>query len=62
MLGAPDDVIEQIRQFEARTQVERFGVVMLGESARELLQDMFAREVMPAFDREKRAEIALLGR
>lgn len=51
LLGAPDEVIEQIRQLQARTQVDHLGVVMLGESTRELLDDMqlFAREVMPAF-------------
>ena len=34
-----------------RTRVEHLGIVMLGETTRELLEDMqlFAREVIPAF-------------
>jgi alkanesulfonate monooxygenase SsuD/methylene tetrahydromethanopterin reductase-like flavin-dependent oxidoreductase (luciferase family) len=51
LLGTPDEVIQQIRSFEQRTRVDHMGVVMLGETTRELIEDMelFAREVMPAF-------------
>jgi probable F420-dependent oxidoreductase len=51
LLGRPDEVIQQIRSLQERTRVEHLGVVMLGDSARELLDDMqlFAHEVMPAF-------------
>jgi probable F420-dependent oxidoreductase len=51
LLGTPDEVVEKIRGLQARTRVDHLGVVMLGENARELLEDMqlFAREVMPAF-------------
>jgi probable F420-dependent oxidoreductase len=51
LLGSPEEVIGQIRSFEQQTGVEHMGVIMLGETTRELLDDMerFAREVMPAF-------------
>ena len=51
LLGAPDEVIQQIRSFQRRARVDHMGVVMLGETTRELIDDMelFAREVMPAF-------------
>ena len=51
LLGSPDEVIQQIRWIQDRTRVDHLGVVMLGETTRELLDDMhlFAREVMPAF-------------
>jgi probable F420-dependent oxidoreductase len=51
LLGSPDEVIQQIRLLQERTRVDHVGVVMLGETTRELLEDMklFAREVIPAF-------------
>lgn len=51
LLGSPDEVIHQIRSLRDRTGVDHLGVVMLGETTRELLEDMhlFAREVIPAF-------------
>jgi alkanesulfonate monooxygenase SsuD/methylene tetrahydromethanopterin reductase-like flavin-dependent oxidoreductase (luciferase family) len=51
LLGSPDEVIQQIRSFEQQTRVDHMGVVMLGETTRELVEDMelFATEVMPAF-------------
>jgi hypothetical protein len=46
-------VIQQIRSLQQRTRVDHLGIVMLGDTTRELLGDMhlFAREVMPAFAR-----------
>lgn len=54
LLGTPDEVIQQIRSLQERTRVDHIGVVMLGENARELLEDMrlFSTEVMPAFATE----------
>jgi probable F420-dependent oxidoreductase len=51
LLGTPDEVIQQIRSLQEKTRVDHLGVVMLGDNARELVEDMqlFAREVMPAF-------------
>ena len=51
LLGTPDEVIQQIRSLQEKTRVDHLGVVMLGDNARELLEDMqlFAREVIPAF-------------
>ncbi len=50
LFGSPDDVIAQIREFEA-AGVDHMGVVFLGETADELLADMqlFSERVMPAF-------------
>jgi probable F420-dependent oxidoreductase len=52
LLGSPDEVIEQIRAFEQRTGVDHMGVIILGQTTQELLEDMelFARKVMPAFN------------
>ena len=51
LVGSPEDVIQQIRSLQRQTRVDHLGVVMLGETTRELLEDMqlFAREVIPAF-------------
>ncbi len=51
LLGSPDDVIEQIRQFE-RAGVTHMGLVFLGDVMDELVADMelFAKRVMPAFE------------
>ena len=50
LLGAPDDVIEQIRAIE-RAGVAHLGVVMIGDTMDDLLADMelFAARVLPAF-------------
>jgi probable F420-dependent oxidoreductase len=50
LLGSPSEVIEQIRAFKQETGVEHMGVIILGQTTQELLEDMelFAREVMPA--------------
>ncbi len=50
LFGSPDDVIAQIRAFEA-AGVDHMGVVFLGETTEELLADMqlFSKHVMPAF-------------
>jgi hypothetical protein len=41
----------QVRSIHERTRADHLGVVMLGDTKRELVEDMqlFAREVMPAF-------------
>ena len=51
LLGSPAEVVEQIRALEQGAGVEHMGVVILGESVQELMQDMelFAKEVMPSF-------------
>jgi len=51
LLGTPDEVVHQIRSFQQQTRLEHLGIVMLGDSTRELMEDMqvFANEVMPAF-------------
>jgi alkanesulfonate monooxygenase SsuD/methylene tetrahydromethanopterin reductase-like flavin-dependent oxidoreductase (luciferase family) len=51
LLGSPVEVIDQIRTLEQQAGVEHMGIVMLGESLAELMEDMqlFAHEVMPAF-------------
>lgn len=51
LLGSPAEVIEQIGALETHAGVQHLGVVMLGETVQELMDDMelFAREVMPAF-------------
>jgi probable F420-dependent oxidoreductase len=51
LLGSPTEVIQQIGFLQERTRADHIGVVMLGETTRELLDDMqlFASEVMPAF-------------
>jgi alkanesulfonate monooxygenase SsuD/methylene tetrahydromethanopterin reductase-like flavin-dependent oxidoreductase (luciferase family) len=51
LLGTPDEVIEQIQWIREQTRADHLGVVMLGETMPELVEDMqlFAREVIPAF-------------
>jgi hypothetical protein len=51
LLGSPAEVVEQIHSFQNRTRIDHLGVVMLGETTRQLLEHMqlFAEEVMPAF-------------
>lgn len=51
LLGTPEEVIQQIQWVQDRTHADHLGVVMLGETTRELADDMhlFAREIMPAF-------------
>lgn len=51
LLGSPTEVIQQIRFLQERTHADHIGVVMLGETTRELVDDMhlFALEVTPAF-------------
>jgi probable F420-dependent oxidoreductase len=51
LLGNPAEVIEQIRVLEQQAGVEHMGIVMLGETVPELMDDMelFAQDVMPAF-------------
>jgi probable F420-dependent oxidoreductase len=50
LFGHPDDVIQQLREFE-RLGVAHVGLVFLGSTRDELLADMelFAERVMPAF-------------
>jgi probable F420-dependent oxidoreductase len=50
LLGSPHEVIQQIRRIQAQTRADHLGVVMLGETTAELLEDMqlFAREVINA--------------
>ncbi len=56
LLGNPDDVVEQIRAYEA-AGVDHMGVVFLGETTDELMADiqLFSERVMPAFARETAA-------
>jgi probable F420-dependent oxidoreductase len=51
LLGSPSEVVEQIRVLEQQAGVGHMGIVMLGETMQELMDDMelFARDVMPAF-------------
>ena len=53
LIGNPDDVVEQIRAYEA-AGVDHMGVVFLGETTDELLADMrlFSERIMPAFARQ----------
>ena len=55
LLGSPTEVIQQIRVLQERTRADHLGVVMLGETTPELVEDMqlFAGEVMPAFSRTR---------
>lgn len=50
LLGAPDDVIDQLRAF-GRTGTVHVGIILLGQTTEEFLSDMtlFAERVMPAF-------------
>lgn len=50
LVGAPDDVVEQLRAFE-RAGISHLGIVFLGDTLAELLADMelFATRVRPAF-------------
>lgn len=51
LIGDADEVAAQIRSVKERTGVDHLGVVMLGDTTNELLDDMdlFASRVMPAF-------------
>jgi probable F420-dependent oxidoreductase len=51
LLGSPPEVVEQIRVLDRRVGVDHLGVVLLGDTLEELMDDMelFAGEVMPSF-------------